>query len=327
MKWRALTAALVVIIALEGCGGSDYSTTPTPPSPSFYEGSLPAGTFIEAICGETHQPVPGASLAVGGRLYTTDTEGRVELAEDVSYGTSVDITAQGFLQRQTVLMLFRTTFSLWPSTSPSGFDETITQELVYTDAVRCCPLLGGSLGTNALTRMRTGTRASVGLPESERGTAAYEAIREGIDLANAAIDGRVVFSLSGTPQGDVKISIDPTGVTPTGRPAAAYFRAAMEGDWITGGELVLTAPSFTMQGLTRVTAHELGHCLGLEHTTMPGGLMTSVQQGRDFSPGELALLRLAYQRPAGNVYPDSDRHLLGTTSKSRSIICVIPPSN
>jgi hypothetical protein len=302
------------------------------------------------FCGETDQPVVGASVVVGGRSYTTDAGGEALLAEAATYGAAVDITADGFLPRQTALRLLGgTEFSLWPVTSPSGMSEILTKELIYTDATRCCPPEPGALGTAPLVRMRTGTSASVGMPDALTDTPAAMAIRDAIDLVNAATDGLVVFHLSGSPDGDVRISVNPTGRTPGGIPARAYFSAARQDHWITGGEVVLTSPDFAglpevpatestfLRRFARTVAHEFGHCLGLQHVSEFDGIMgrwssewTIGQHGvtldeARFSSAELSLLHLAYQRPAGNLFPDNDRYVRSTSARSRRIVCVIPP--
>lgn len=317
--WLVFWAAL-----LPGCGGSNYSTTPTEPDPAPLSGGIRAGAPLTVVSGETDRPVAGASIVVGTTRYTTDSGGRVLLTEDVAYGAPVDINAGEFLPRQTTLQPLGARFSLWPRRGVAGFDETSTQELIYTSGVRCCPIRGGGLGVDPLLRMRTGRRASVGLPTTDLGAGLTAAIGNGIDLANAAADGRVGFSLTSSSNPDVRIIVERTGMTPDGRPAAAYFSASFESGWIVGGDLVLTASRFTPGGLARTVAHELGHCMGLGHTSLPGGIMTVVDRGFDFSPGELALLQLAYRRPAGNLYPDRDRHLSGSQARGKQLMCVLP---
>jgi len=59
------------------------------------------------------------------------------------------------------------------------------------------------------------------------------------------------------------------------------------------------------------TAHELGHFVGLEHSTQEGIMSAAVysyySRYKAFSPTEQLVINLLYQRPVLNSFPDNDR--------------------
>ncbi len=42
-----------------------------------------------------------------------------------------------------------------------------------------------------------------------------------------------------------------------------------------------------------------------------------------FTPAEVALLQLAYRRPPGNVFPDSDDRVFVSSGRRRALVCVL----
>jgi hypothetical protein len=270
--------------------------------------------------------------------------------DDIALGSRIAVEAAGFLPRHTALRAVDgAPLSLWPRAGRAGFDETLIRELVYTDAGTCCAPGSGADARAPLLRMRTGSVATVGLPSSLQGTPAAGALDDAIDGVNDAAEGLVTFRLSGTSRGDVRVEIVPTGATPDGRPAGAYFAADRQGMWITGGRLVLSRADFgrlpevgpgeseTLWYLTSLFAHELAHCLGLQHSSVVGlmGPVWSATYAGLPSPenlvparltrAERALLHLSYQREAGNVFPDDDPAVASRAREGSPVVCVIPP--
>lgn len=361
---RSKTATLFAIplLALAGCGGGGTSApTPVTQATPVPAPQLPVGTVLTVVSGDDGAPVSGASVQVGTAAYKTDPAGRLSLTAGAPVGgvsnpqgSVVVIEAPGFLTRRTLLRsASETEFALWPSSIPGkGVDEKLTSLLVYTSAVYCCPDQGGYTARASLVRMRAPRTVSVGMPDAYRGTVVSEWIQDAMGLANEASGGLVTFVLSGSSAGDVQIKESFTGTTPQGTPAAGYFTASIEGGYIRGGEITLstaewaTDPPTTwprnfqftkyvlyLRHLRHIVAHELGHCLGLQHHETPTGMMTSFrgQRGYEnfldatelFTPPEVALVRLAYRRPAGNTFPDSDDRVFVSSGRRRALVCVL----
>lgn len=361
----ALTLVAILPFAQAGCGGGGTSApTPVAPATPAPAPQLPAGTVLTVVSGDDGAPVSGASVQVGSAAYRTDPSGRLSLATGAPIGgvsspqgALVVIEAPGFLTRRTLLRsAAETEFALWPSSIPGkGVDEKLTSLLVYTSAVYCCPDQGGYTARASLARMRAPRTVSVGMPDAYRGTVVSEWIQDAMGLANEASGGRVTFVLSGSSAGDVQIRESFTGSTPQGTPAAGYFTASIEGGYIRGGEITLSAADWAsdppanwprtfqdeyryvwkLRHLRHIVAHELGHCLGLQHHEEKTGMMTSyrgytympyfLDATELFTPAEIALVRLAYLRPAGNQFPDSDDRVFVSSARRRAQVCVLQP--
>ena len=328
-----IVSAGVALSLHHACGGDARPTasTPTVPSPDH-----PAGTVVAVVSGETRRPVPGASVTVAGRKYTTDTAGEVRLAEPVWRSALVDILASGFLDRQTTMGSGPPTrFSLWPKASATGLDEHTTAELVYTSGASCCP--AARLGTLPLRRVSPTIRsfAVVLDPRYRANGDVMAAILEGASLAGAASGGRVVFAPADTSAGP---RIDLTsGPDPLNRPnVAAFADLQLDGQgYVVGGRVVFVVEDYLTSGrhqrtMATIVAHELGHMLGLGHSSAPG--VMSVLDGTatnyaffyangDFSPAEKLALDIMYERRAGNRFPDNDRQAAATSVGREQIVC------
>jgi hypothetical protein len=322
-------------LALLPACGADRPAAPAP-LPIQTPDNLAVGTVLTVVSGETKRPVGGATVVVAGRSYTTDAAGEVRLGDGVPRGSLVDVVAAGFLDRQTTIRAPESArFSLWPKTSVTGLSEQTTAELVYTAGAFCCP--ADVLAAQPLRRVSPAIGSfDLVLDARYAGDAGIRAaIQEAASLAGGAAGARVVFMPAET-SGGFRIDVT-TGPDPENRPNVAAFteRRLDALGYITGGRIVFVMDEYLSARqpriLTNIMAHELGHILGLGHSSVPG--LMSVFQGTgthyaffagagDFSPIEKLVLDLMYDRRTGTRFPDNDRAASLTSAGRRErIVC------
>jgi hypothetical protein len=161
------------------------------------------------------------------------------------------------------------------------------------------------------------------------------AIGEAAALATAAAEGRVTFTVADAAAG-ARITVTTAEQHPAGIPAAAFAdRTLNASGYITGGSIVVVDRKFVTGGYShtdtvQLYAHELGHMLGLHHSTAPGvmSVVDGVAAGffyfrahGDYSPAEKLVLRLMAGRRAGNRFPDNDRTAASQSVRSQRIVC------
>ena len=312
-----------------GGGGPAAPTRAVPATPA-------APTTLVVVSGETGQPIAGAAVTVDGRGHASDAAGEVRLGEPARPGAMVDVVAPGFFDRQTILRVGTSRMSLWPRQSLTGLDEHTTAELVYTPGAQCCP--AETVAAAPLRRVHpTIANFTVVLPARYRGNdAVHAAFQEAVSLAGAASAARVVFTLgdAGTgPRIDVAAGPDPLNRPNT---AAVAERTFDPQGYITGGRILFVVEAYLAGErphwqLATIVAHELGHFLGLGHSTTPGLMSVVAGRGnnyayfaahRDFSPAEKLVLDLMYDRRSGTRFPDNDRTAAATSAaRSDRISC------
>ena len=128
-----------------------------------------------------------------------------------------------------------------------------------------------------------------------------------------------------------------TGPDPENRPnvAAVTERQFDTQGYITGGRVVFVMEEYlsgrqSPQVVTTIVAHELGHMLGLGHSSVPGVMSVFAGIGTnyaffaangDFSPTEKLVLDLMFERRAGTRFPDNDRQAAATSAGRERIVC------
>lgn len=315
-----VAAPLIALGFAGSCGGSNGGSPQGPsggatPAPR----ALVSGTTVTIVSAEDEAPVGGARVILAGREYTSDGAGRVTLASTVDFGSFVDIIAEGFFNRQTVVPSDGTRrFSLWPRENSIGMSEEFTAQLVYTYGWSNEP----EHGTSPLVRIQEGAR-EIYLHLSAEILQDEEANRrhvESIDEVNAALEGRATYVITATrPSGGVVYDVRLEQCEGNVR---AFFRAwTNPAGEITRGEIV-----YCRLDVARATtvSHEIGHSIGLQHTYAWEEIMSpfySRFRVDQFSPREALAMRLLFERPAGNRFPDSDREVSASAGGVRTIVC------
>ncbi len=274
---------------------------------------LQSGAPLLLVSGDDDQPVPGATVVVGGRRYVSDAGGRVEL--DPLLDGDVDVAATNFLVRETALPSGRT-LTLWP-TSP-GYPEDYIRHLLYKDAAgtRAEPSLSADAPLRRVMAALVLVVPDAALWEDGTARAAHE---RAVSLLNEATAGHVRFELRRSATSGV---IFRAYVDGTATAAGALTYRDLVRNEITGGRIAYA--NLGAARSERFVAHELGHALGLQHSIRPRDLMYfSAPQAAaaDFSEQERLSIRLLLQRRAGNRYPDNDRTV--SLSADRSATSVV----
>ncbi len=312
-------AAGSIVIALAGCGGG----APAPTSPSITNPTpTPTPLVLSVIAGDTDRAMPGAQVIVAGVSYTTDAAGQVR-PTDAPVGASIDIIAQGYLDRQTQVRTGSeglSRFTLWPRQPLSQFNEDYTKTLVYTSSTF------GSEGTpSALRRLGTSsTQVRVVLPADlalDTTSAAYHQLAA--DHMNTAVEGRFRYTVGTSPVAgslNVPVAVNPSGASCSGTVAAYASVGTSSAGVITSVSITYCEARWARNG--RVILHEMAHTIGLRHSAIRGDIMGPAANIDLFNDRELLIMRLMYQRPGGNTFPDNDRATAGVSSpREETIVC------
>ncbi len=300
---RVFAAAAAVLVTGVACAPSSHERSPL----------LQAGIPLLLVSGEDEQPVPGASVVIGGRRYFSGADGRVDL--DPILDGDVDVAATNFLVRETALPSGRT-LTLWP-TSP-GYPEDYIRHLLYKDAAgtRAEPSLSVDAPLRRVMAAVVQVVPDSGLWDDAPARTAHE---RAIGVLNEATGGHVRFELRRSAASGVVFRASVDGAATAA--GALTYRDLLRNE-ITSGRIVYA--NLAAARSERFVAHELGHALGLQHSIRPRDLMYfSAPQAAaaSFSEQERLSIRLLLQRRAGNRYPDNDRTVSGTADlRSTSVV-------
>jgi hypothetical protein len=280
---------------------------------------VPAGTVLTIVSGETDGAVGGASVRIGTELYTTNATGQLTLTVNARVGSSLDIVATGFLERQTVLRSpEENRFTLWPRSSPTGLDEHFTAEIIYTSGVSSGS--GIALGSYPLTRVHEGRDVLLSLSDELLSDPEVVATHESsARLITSAAEGKVKYRLARCKQSTIgcfEVSVDPKISAPPHSLGGALVNHDLD-RYIIGGKIFYYTVSNAKEPFT--VLHEIGHTFGLNHCTaravmrgpvgITGNKFADGTGLTDFTPAEKLAIKLMFQRLAGNQYRDYDVYL------------------
>jgi hypothetical protein len=293
--WLA-AASLGVALAATGC-----SQTPQPSS--LFASKTTRSILV--LSGESGQPVPDAWIAFGSARLRADGEGRVELGPASG---PMEVHADRYLVRETDLSS-EGTITLWP-TRPDYPDDYV-RTLLYKEAASTRDA-GSTAPDGPLMRVTSGT-VTLALEPALWADAAVRAAHErAAAVINEATEGRVRFSTGTSATGAVvfRASVDGRATA-----AGALTYRDLQRNAVVGGRIVYASVAAARS--ERFVAHELGHVLGLQHSSRTSDLMyfqAAQEAAAGFSPQERLSIRLLLQRNPGNRYPDNDRATVGASS-------------
>ena len=255
---------------------------------------------MSVVSGQTGAAVAGARITIGGVEKSTSASGTVTLDRDFNDGALVDISASGFLTRQTMLRDgVEPVFTLMPTDGTTGITEDFIFDVLYHD----------STGDNRhMMRIRPDTASVYFVPTEQirNDPRAIATVRDAVSELNTIVQGETTFLVERqAPAGSVSFDliIDPNEL-PEG--VIGQARRDFSGWNIVGGTVIFDSLETVRSSATH---HELGHMIGLGHSDSRADVMYPFQRRtvETFAPRERLGIRLINQRPAFNQQPDNDR--------------------
>ena len=260
-----------------------------------------AQALLTIVNGETDQPVSGAQVTIAGRPFTSDASGQVTAPEPVLAEAQIEITAAGFLKRET-LARSDTRFSLWPDRS--GFSSAFSREIVFDPSF---------VQDGKLSRPQAGVFIQF---SAEVDGEAQSAMRDAAGLLTAATGGRIPFTVGAAPPGapTITVKIEPGAAFFGQFPGAAAFAGVpFIGNVLGGPNGTISFKDAGVSHVKALAAHELGHHFGFGHPSSMAAVMNAAVDANrsDYTEAEKLAAKMVLQRRPGNAFPDNDRAVVG----------------
>lgn len=292
--WSAASAVVAVVACGGGHGasGPTAASVPTPPAPAL-------ARFVDGL--DHDQAIAGLVVAVDGVALGQPTGADGRTATTISNAARVATSGRrDFLDRDTRFAVTAPTLALWPLTPTHGAEYV--RALVYDYSG------GDSASTewDYLMRPRAGAY-TVSMDATFKDDAvAHYWVNVAVAEAMRITHGSVTFSWVES-SGDVTFEVNAS--YPDLGDARGLCDTRFGGLFIAGARIVVRG---VREARSNTVVHELGHFLGLQHSTDLRDVM-SVRarnyQQVEFTPGEESAWLMMVQREPGNRFPDRDRAL------------------
>ena len=319
--WRVLFLWLLLGVGCSDMGPAEPSTLRGDLAAPASSAGIAAGSRLRIVSGESGEPVSGAVVTIAGAEVVSDGAGQLTLSALAPRGATIDIRADGFLERRTIVRERETmAFELWPSTSSTGMTEDYTKALVYQSASIEEEGVLEPMDRPGLDEPQVNV-----LPDDAiRGDAlAMEELRSAIAGMNEALGGVVTYGLGSAPSSGalVSLSVDPQNREILDENLRAFARCFRERLRITGCEVVFRSVEVVRSD---TTLHELGHTFGLNHSPDRREIMgvRRIAAPERFSPREELVMQLMLKRLPGNLFPDDDRQALALRAEAVTEVVV-----
>jgi hypothetical protein len=313
MRVRSVAAVAVLAIGLNGCADSASSPSEIP------AGHLLEGQAVSAVDGTA---TGGISVQVGtARKVTTDAAGYFKADVGGSGNFPTTLSGGGIVERQTVIA-GPTPARVRVSLIPASFDLRAFDEMVRTANGRL------QRWTTAPALVVLASVMSYRGPEDLYTATAEQMSDDEVAQMIADLSGGLSWLTGGTytafastsverPAAGERTSVTRPGTIVVGRyngivtfaQTIGFGRWAEEPDGSVSGGAMFLDRAFDRDDSRRrlLRVHELGHALGYLHVTSRVSIMNPAI-GPEPTEFDRTAASIAFQRPPGNVSPDTDPH-------------------